>query len=370
MNEIQTLHDAAMELADQAFLARLQSAPEKAVDLMRRAFEKEREAANRVSMDYSLEPTRSVLHRSAAALALQVNEARQAEKLIAAGLSGEPPEEIAEELRSLLEQAHFQRHLSLRGLVLAPNEFQFSLMGAAVGPGIAESEEFVGRVQSVEKLVYRTAERKAGRRFREAGRRDSKLKKEIKLYVSMPRAASFAVSFKIGERTQPNLPGMGFGAEIVDDLFECLGLFGSSRTENLRGKIPDEGYYRNFIGLARTLAPDGVAIRAVGFTAVRGGQEVHVALSTPRAESPVATSAAGPETRKRIHVRGTLKFADAMKEEGLLKLVATNGVQHKIKVPCGMMSDIVRPLWDYEVEVVGFDTPRWIVMEDIHKCGG
>lgn len=370
MNEIQGLHVAAMELADQAFLARLHDAPEKAADLLRRAFEKEAEAANLVSKDISLEPTRSVLHRSAAALALQVNEARLAEKLIAAGLSGEPPEEIAEELRDLLEQAHFERHLGLRGLVLAPNEFQFSLMGNLVGPGIAESEEFAGRLQSVEKLVYRTAERKAGREFREAGRRDKKLKKEVELYVSVPRAASFAVSFKIGERRQPKLPGMDFGAEIVDDIFERLELFGSSRTADLRSKIPDEGYYRNFVGLARQLAPDGVAIRTVGFTAIRGGQELRVALSTPRAASPVATLDADRETRKRVHVRGTLKFANALKEKGLLKLVATNGLQHKIKVPRGMMSDIVRPLWDYEVEVVGVNTPSCILLEDIRKCGG
>ena len=50
---------------------------------------------------------RSVLHRSAASLALECGALREAERLIAAALSGDPPDEIAEELRDLLEQVYF-----------------------------------------------------------------------------------------------------------------------------------------------------------------------------------------------------------------------------------------------------------------------
>jgi hypothetical protein len=71
------------------------------------AFDRERQAADRVAGDVSLEPTRSVLHRSAASLALECGALREAERLIATALSGDPPEEIAEELRDLLEQVYF-----------------------------------------------------------------------------------------------------------------------------------------------------------------------------------------------------------------------------------------------------------------------
>jgi hypothetical protein len=54
--------------------------------------------------DLSAEPTRSVLHRSAAALAVECGEAREAERLIAVALAGNPPEEIAEELRDLWQE--------------------------------------------------------------------------------------------------------------------------------------------------------------------------------------------------------------------------------------------------------------------------
>jgi hypothetical protein len=96
--------------------ARLKRDNAQSRDLFRLAFERESEAAALVAGDLAMEPTRSILHRSAAALALECGEYRSAERLIATALAGDPPEEIAEELRDLLEQVNFCRHLQLRGL--------------------------------------------------------------------------------------------------------------------------------------------------------------------------------------------------------------------------------------------------------------
>ena len=53
-------------------------------------------------------------YRSAASLALQCQQFREAERLIATALSGNPPVEIAEELRELLEKRYFQWDRGLR----------------------------------------------------------------------------------------------------------------------------------------------------------------------------------------------------------------------------------------------------------------
>src|SRR5438046_2947857 len=74
---------------------------------LRRAFALERQAADLLVADTAQEPTRSVLHRSAASLALECGNLREAERLIATALSGNPPDEFAEELRALLEQVYF-----------------------------------------------------------------------------------------------------------------------------------------------------------------------------------------------------------------------------------------------------------------------
>src|SRR6266567_2641871 len=104
--EVTELHREAMSLADRALVARLSGDTVGASALLREAYRHEREAAERVSSQQELEPTRSVLHRSAASLALECNELREAEKLVALALAGDPPTEIADELRDLLEQVH------------------------------------------------------------------------------------------------------------------------------------------------------------------------------------------------------------------------------------------------------------------------
>jgi len=112
MKSIRELHKKAMDLAEMAFVAKLRGNLEKADQLSQQAFEYEAQAARLTPDEPSSEPTRSVLYSSAASLALDCNEFREAERLIAAGLAGYPPEEIAEELRELFERVNCQLHLS------------------------------------------------------------------------------------------------------------------------------------------------------------------------------------------------------------------------------------------------------------------
>jgi hypothetical protein len=73
---------------------------------LRRAFEFERDAADLLSDAENAEPSRSVLHRSAATLARDVGEVDEADRLIEQGLRGQPPPSIAaelEELRKLIQ---------------------------------------------------------------------------------------------------------------------------------------------------------------------------------------------------------------------------------------------------------------------------
>jgi len=358
-----------MELVDQAFLARLRGDTGRANDLVREAFDKERNAAVLVANDLKLEPTRSVLHRSAASLAMECGEIREAERLIGLALSGNPPDEIAGELRDLLHQVYFHRHLALRGITLEPNEFQFSLSGNSVGFGIAQSKEFIERVKVIETVVYRTAERKLDKPFREGGRRKKRLQQELELYVSVPRAASFAVSFRIGSR-QLRLPGMDLAQDVIDEIFECFHLFNSAQTEPLSQRIPDISYYRNFIGLARKIAPDGEEIRSVGFTSLRNGRERRVILSTPRSQAPKAEPAEEqPPPSTQVEVQGILRFADARSErKGLIELIDGQGSHHRVRVPRGMMSDIVRPMFEYEVVVTGRKEKDVIILENIERA--
>lgn len=105
-DRITALHRQAMDLAEQAIAAeRTHDLPARVRQFYRAALVAEREAAELcASGPYVVEPTRSVLYRSAASLAMECGERSEAERLARAGLAAGAPREIAEELREILGQ--------------------------------------------------------------------------------------------------------------------------------------------------------------------------------------------------------------------------------------------------------------------------
>jgi len=95
LKRVTELHESAMGFAEQAVL---EKDPARAGSLLRSAFERERSAADLLAGALEEEPTRSILHRSAATLAAECREYTEAERLVEQGLAGSPPSEIGEEL--------------------------------------------------------------------------------------------------------------------------------------------------------------------------------------------------------------------------------------------------------------------------------
>jgi hypothetical protein len=102
-----------MQLADAADAAVRGGDDGAAQTHFRRALELERRAAEAVVAARGPEPSRSVLLRSAASLAISCREHREAERLIATALAGDPPAEICEELRDLLKGLYADTSLRL-----------------------------------------------------------------------------------------------------------------------------------------------------------------------------------------------------------------------------------------------------------------
>jgi hypothetical protein len=105
MDKSNDLHRSAMEFCDQALLARQRGDSDLSRLLFREAFDKESGAASLLKDQRDLEPTRSVLYRSAAELAVECGRFSEAKELVNIALEGSPPEEILEELTELSERA-------------------------------------------------------------------------------------------------------------------------------------------------------------------------------------------------------------------------------------------------------------------------
>lgn len=96
------LHQSAMHLVEQADHARASGEKIEADALYREALQKECQAVALIPKDE--EPTRSILCRSAASIAINCGDMYEALRLVETGLEGNPPDEIAEELKNIQER--------------------------------------------------------------------------------------------------------------------------------------------------------------------------------------------------------------------------------------------------------------------------
>ena len=105
----EAVHDKAMLLSQNAFVLIARGRGAEALPLNEQAFELEQQAALSLLDRKDLEPTRSILFRSAAVIARDCFKYEDAEKMILLGLAGNPPEDVEEELREVY--ATLKKHL-------------------------------------------------------------------------------------------------------------------------------------------------------------------------------------------------------------------------------------------------------------------
>ena len=99
--EVTRLHRQALAYGDESFVARIENDRSRFLRFTRLAYEKEAAAAD-LMVDEDVEPTRAILHRSAATLAWRCEMHDEAKRLIHRGLEGNPPADIKWELEDLL----------------------------------------------------------------------------------------------------------------------------------------------------------------------------------------------------------------------------------------------------------------------------
>ncbi|MDF2434139.1 MAG: hypothetical protein JWP44_3770 [Mucilaginibacter sp.] len=106
MRNIRDLHRQAMELVRKANEALAGGDNPLHLVYLEQALVFEKEAAYELLNDFEAEPTRSVLFRSAASLAVQNKDVATALELVSAAFKGEPPAEIRGELNEIVNQTY------------------------------------------------------------------------------------------------------------------------------------------------------------------------------------------------------------------------------------------------------------------------
>lgn len=358
IEQIEQLHNEAMSIADDADLLKHHGKMGEAIELFRKAFTFEREAAMAAIASGVEDLSSAVLVKSAAFMAYDGGLIRESEQMVGLALSRNLPEEIAEEMRDLLENIHFARHLRLNGVTLSDNEVQIVVAGRGVAHGMAREDDVNERISTFKQLAVRTAERSKGRKFRTSGQPAKDIRDLCTSYLSTSRAASFAVTMRIGEKPEDSLEKFQGGANaLIEDIATNLSLVNNGEVEELKKRIKEQAYLENFVSLAKEFAPDGERVNLVGLTFRKDGNDVPVQLRTPKGKYrevvSVVSSEVSEEKKKEEHsVRetlvGTLYSANSQSD---LVQIRVGGRAIKIKVPEGL-TEIVRKYFDTEVSLL------------------
>ncbi|MDR2501248.1 MAG: hypothetical protein LBD37_09285 [Treponema sp.] len=368
MNEIDVLHNQAMDLAEKAILLKISQKTNESVEAFNAAFSLEMQAAMQIQDKYDFEPSRSIMFRSAASLALNAGLFREAEKMIAIGLSGNPPEPIADELRDLYEDINFERHLKVKGVTLLDSDVQLSLSGNAASHGMIKADEFIKRAKIFDNMAIRTAERLLNTPFRERGRVPKYVKDNFQTYYSVPRAASFAITMRVGYMLNNyNLfeEENNIQVKVINDILENIEMINNHDEKKLENKIKNEDYFINTLGLIKKLSPDNKEVSLVGLTTSKKGDNNMVAFTRPTEEikiAPIIHKIDVSEMEDTL-ICGKLNYADANKSD--IRLETDDGESYTISVPKGVLADIVRPYWEQYVTISGKRQDKKIFFEDI-----
>lgn len=353
-------HEKAMKLAEEADLAQVAQDLISAKRLFAEAFRLERDAALQFLKKIEVEPTRSVLFRSAASLAIEAGEYIEAERMICHGLAAEPPIDTRIELRQLYEQMHFRLFLNDAGLQLAEGQVVVTLWGPQIAPGFAACREVVRRLQKSERLIYRTAERKSGLPYKDSDEPPDEIRRNFKVYASLPEAASYAIVLRVAEaQRQLTFPFSIDAAGVVSELLDCMELYNSERGVELRQHIGDMAYLRNFLGLARGLYPSTPDVAYVGFAGVTGRREPKVIELREPPKLDIRTEQEIPADAEATprQIKGFLYAARSTARIRRIELRDERGGSHEIDVPEGMMADVVRPHFESMVTVEVLEFP-------------
>ena len=106
MSAMNDFHHQAIDHAARGFMEQMYGNADGAAGCFAQALEMELAAIGELTEP--IEPTHSVLHRSAGWMAYHSGQYRKAEQLAAAALAQEPPSAIADELRELLRHVYAQ----------------------------------------------------------------------------------------------------------------------------------------------------------------------------------------------------------------------------------------------------------------------
>lgn len=380
MTTVREHHDRAMLFAERLLTARQHEASaEELQSLALSAYEAELNAALLAFERDTSAATRLILLRSAAHLAREAKQWESGLDLALRALGASDLRLYRTELLHILDTLRTYEHLQVEGVSLSDTDIQLSVAGPEAAPGFARADEVVRRVNDLRKLMVRSTMRRAGLAFDAPPLRGRTFRDSFTPYLSIPRAASYAVTVRFGYQQQIPLD-LELAEDLkaprvedaIDDLMRAAKQYASGGAAALRELIPDERYARATASLLHDLAPDSKRIQTVGLTVVRNGIQDAIALPTRRILHPVPvgglTSLAkkGGQQPEEIEVLGTLLEGSAKRpRKAWATIVQDDDIETIVQYDEATHGDVIDGYWKHRVRarMMRIGKHQWVLTD-------
>jgi hypothetical protein len=282
------IHDKAMAIVDKARDAERAGNKAGYVELLRAAYQLERQAASRLDQAPESEPTRTVLFRSASSLAFQAEDYQEACNLAFDGLTGNSPEEYAAELLEIASDAKFRLQLIGQNLQVPNAEITLTVRGPRVSIGLAPARQTTLILRRIEMLLRGRVEKFFKNKLEARGVEwplgNAKL---FDVFMRPIAADEFAVAFQLGLHEQLSLfstasPGDQIVGDFIRDLQTVFREGGASAKDD------------RFAAAVLRLEPDGKEVTSIEITAMISGELISVRIP-PRKGPTLARGEAANE---------------------------------------------------------------------------
>lgn len=244
-----------------------------------------------------------------------------------------------------------------------------SITGEAVEYGVARSEEVVGRLSSLQKIMLRTIERLLNRPYRTSGDADQVARNyPINLAVQPP--GSFVISMSVGSSESDNDKENSLPRRVIDELLTCFSMLNSSQDDNLFGHLQSKEYFRNFLELSQEIAPNGKEVEQVSFsTSLNSVQERSINFT--RRKDDISQAIRDWRSRERgtlIIIQGRLERTDPLrKQKGAIKIISLSGESWRITVLSKDFQAIISLLQEFVEVQARYDERGELILESIQK---
>lgn len=380
MKTVRELHNRAMSLAEQLLTAKRAGVPdEQTHSLASKAFGAELKAATLAFERHTSPATRMVLLRSAAHLAREAKEWAGGLDLALRALGAEDLRPQRTELLRILDTLRTYEHLDVTGVALSESEVQLSIAGPEAAPGFARAEEVNRRVNNVRQLLVRNSMRLLGLPFTSPVQRTRLFREAFTPYLSVPRAASYAITMRFGVHEQTELPLADTDAlprpsvaEALEELINTAKVYARGGPTAIGQMIEDPAYAKATTSLLRDLSPDVVRVQTVGLTIVRNGREDPIALPSRRTfEPPRATGMPSSTGRqalppREVEVTGRLLEGSAKKaKQEWATIVEDDGNEVRLRYDEAAHGDIIDGYWKHRVraQIRRLGGGTWMLVE-------